>query len=271
MKKALLMYFSATGNTWLAAERIRSRLFKDNILCDLRSIEKIRGEVDLAPYSMIGIGYPIFLFSIPGYVYGFIKKLPHGKGRKAFVFATMGGGTFGSEALAALLLRNRGYRVIGAKPFVAANNDAILTGSVAPDAPETKSSLDKMLDDLSDWVDDLLDGKAETIKNTTGWKLAAAITGLAFRKLVPFHAFATPFWFLKADRRCNGCGLCERICPVGNIKKSLRKPRFGTRCIFCERCLNLCPQNSIHFLFSRWRPQYKAPGFRPPLLRKATY
>lgn len=267
---ALILYFSGTGNTWLAAKAIKARLGEKGVSSDLAAIEEIKGSVDVSAYSVIGVGYPVYVFSIPGYVYRFIKKLPPGEGRRAFVFSTMGGGTFGSEALAALLLRNRGYSVTAAKPFVAVDNDPVLTGSADPRDPATKAALDKMLRDVTHWADEILDGKSAIHGNSAGMKLAAAAAGLAFRKLVPFHASSMPFWFLKADERCTGCGLCERFCPRGNIKESLRNPRFGTRCIFCERCVNLCPKNAVHFLFSKTRPQYRAPGFHPPLLRNAT-
>lgn len=269
-RKTLILYFSGTGNTWLAAEKLKARLSERGIASDLKAIEEIRTDVDLGPYSTIGIGYPIYLFSVPGFVYRFLKKLTAGEGRKAFVFATMGGGTFGSEALAALLLRNRGYRVIGAKPFVAPNNDAVLTGSENPDSPEAQADIEGLLRGIDSWVDEIVEGKGSIYKNKVSTKLAAAITGFAFRKLIPLHAFSMPFWFLKADKRCTSCGICERICPVGNIKGSLKIPRFGTRCLLCERCLNFCPKNAIHFLFSPWRPQYRAPGYKPPFLRKPT-
>lgn len=268
-EKALIFYFSATGNTWLAAKTIARRLSERGVQTDIAAIEEMSAMPDLGRYSMIGVGYPVFVFSIPGYVQRFIRKLPQADGRRAFAFATMGGATFGSEALASLLLRSRGYRVIGARPFVAANNDRVLTGADAPDAPETREALERMITDLESWTDDMLCGKSWIERNTTLWKLAAALPGLAFKKLIPFHAATMPFWFLEADFGCTGCGYCECICPVGNIKNSLKKPAFGTRCIFCERCLNYCPKNSIHFLFSRRRPQYRVPGFRPPLLRRA--
>ncbi len=268
-ENALIFYFSATGNTWLAAKAIARRLSERGVQTDIAAIDEMSAMPDMGRYSVIGVGYPIFVFSIPGYVQRFIRKLPQGEGRKAFAFATMGGGTFGSEALASLLLRNKGYRVIAARPFVAANNDRALTGADDPDAPVTREALERMAADVESWTDDMLREKSGIVHDTTGWKLAAAVTGFAFTKLIPFHVTTMPFWFLKADSSCTGCGYCERICPVGNIKGALGRPRFGTRCIFCERCTNYCPKNAIHFLFSRRRPRYNAPGFRPPLLRKA--
>jgi len=269
--RAVIFYFSGTGNTWLAASRIAQELKRHGVSSDLAALEETSGVPDISDYDMVGIGYPVYSFAIPGYVHRFLKKrLPAGEGRKAFVFSTMGGGTFGSEALASFLLRRRGYRVIAARPFIAPTNDMVLIGSQAPDSPLAKASIAGLLADVSSWVRQMLEGKAGISGDNPMMKLGAAALGFAFSKMISFHAFSMPFWFLKADERCTRCGLCERICPVGNIKGSLSNPRFGTRCIFCERCLNLCPHNAVHFLLSRRRPQYRAPGFTPPLLRAAT-
>lgn len=44
---------------------------------------------------------------------------------------------------------------------------------------------------------------------------------------------------------CNGCGLCDKICPVDNIKMQDGRPRFLHHCDHCLSCLNHCPQTAI--------------------------
>lgn len=47
---------------------------------------------------------------------------------------------------------------------------------------------------------------------------------------------------LYRDAKCNGCGVCEDVCPYGAINKG--KP--NGKCIRCLSCVARCPQNALH-------------------------
>ena len=51
----------------------------------------------------------------------------------------------------------------------------------------------------------------------------------------------------RADEACNGCGICSRICPVGNIEMVGKRPMWQQRCEQCFACLQWCPQEAIQF------------------------
>ena len=71
-------------------------------------------------------------------------------------------------------------------------------------------------------------------------------------------------FFYYANSACNRCGLCVRSCPMRNIRLGPKRLRFGWRCAFCYRCVNLC---LVHAVRMRWpvsifdnRAQYICPG-----------
>jgi ferredoxin len=75
---------------------------------------------------------------------------------------------------------------------------------------------------------------------------------------------------LYADEACTGCGLCERICPVGNIKLSDNHPQFASQCMLCLRCLHACPQEAIQIgKLTAGKFRWKGPrgDFQPLRLR----
>lgn len=45
--------------------------------------------------------------------------------------------------------------------------------------------------------------------------------------------------------KCTSCGICEKICPVSNIKQVDKKVIWGNHCTHCLACFHWCPQTAI--------------------------
>jgi ferredoxin len=71
--------------------------------------------------------------------------------------------------------------------------------------------------------------------------LFTAIYRMSFAK-VP--AMDRPFW---SDEKCNRCGVCEKVCPAGNVTLAEGKPVWNHRCDQCFACLQWCPQEAIQY------------------------
>ena len=65
-------------------------------------------------------------------------------------------------------------------------------------------------------------------------------SGLPLKELLPL----TDRSFL-VDDKCNGCGICARTCPAGNIEIVDKKPVWQNRCESCLACVNWCPKEAI--------------------------
>ena len=48
------------------------------------------------------------------------------------------------------------------------------------------------------------------------------------------------------DDKCNGCGICEKVCPVTNIQIIKKKPVWQHHCEMCMACVEWCPIKAIH-------------------------
>jgi ferredoxin len=59
---------------------------------------------------------------------------------------------------------------------------------------------------------------------------------------------------------CNGCGVCEKLCPVCAIVMKDGKPVFTNKCEHCQGCVDQCPLRAIQFA----RVKFGSPGYRHP-------
>ena len=48
--------------------------------------------------------------------------------------------------------------------------------------------------------------------------------------------------------KCIGCGLCEKLCPMGNIAVKNGIAASSDKCTMCYRCISKCPTQAITLL-----------------------
>jgi len=46
---------------------------------------------------------------------------------------------------------------------------------------------------------------------------------------------------------CNGCGICQEICPAENIHMLQKRPEWLHHCEQCLACLQWCPNTAIQY------------------------
>ena len=61
---------------------------------------------------------------------------------------------------------------------------------------------------------------------------------------------------------CKSCGMCQKVCPVNNIKLENGKPVWLHKCENCLACFNLCPQEAIETTIVSKNYHYKYPGIK---------
>jgi len=66
-------------------------------------------------------------------------------------------------------------------------------------------------------------------------------TRLPYNELIPLTDKS-----IRVDDQCTGCGICAKVCPVGNIRIVDGRPEFQHRCEMCFACDEWCPANAVH-------------------------
>jgi len=234
--KHLIYWFSGTGNSLAVAKDLAAKL-------DGAELREIRAGVPASiedGAETFGIVYPVYCWGPPNIVAEFARRLTAANGTYAYAVAVYGGMLAGSNATLKRFLGERGIPLT-------ASFGVHLPGNYMPlydVAPEKKRAA--LYEKENAAVERI--ARAVRSKRTTRIARNLGLLGryLSSKKYAPMMAqirfAATTF---TVDDTCTGCGVCARVCPVGNVTLASGRPQWDTRCESCLACLNWCPTASI--------------------------
>ncbi|MGV8091296.1 MAG: EFR1 family ferrodoxin [Mangrovibacterium sp.] len=251
IKNVTTFYFSGTGNAKQIALWFSEFAAKKGIDCKMYDIAKCdtRTISTLIDNTLILIISPIHGFNFPKITLDFIRHFPKGNNRIALMNTRAGmkigkfvtpGLTGIAFMLSSVILRNKGYRIVGQIPF---------------DMPSNWISIHPALNKRT--VKYLHKINYDRVEKHSYKIFSGQRDFLAYRDLVQ-DIFISPvafayyclgrFIFAKsfyASTDCDNCGLCIKQCPVQAIKTVNARPYWTFKCESCMRCMNHCPKKSI--------------------------
>ncbi len=248
--RTAIFYFSGTGNTWwlsgVFAELMQEKGFHTNIY----SIEKLKGtEVDkiISNSEMVGFGYPVYGSDLPQPMKEFIDRLPVVDKKDTFVFCTQWMWSGDGARVGADLLAMKGFDIKWAEHFLMPNN---ICTSVTWFVPYTnnKKKVARVLSKARERAIRFVEKMVHKRSFYRGFNSFSRFTGSWQR--VPFQRM---FNKLRNDigideSACIRCGLCERLCPSGNLVFSGEYFKTNGSCSLCLRCYNFCPVSAITYM-----------------------
>jgi ferredoxin len=235
IKKIDLYYFSGTGNTLLVCRKMKKVFGAAGAETRLYAIEKeIPSSIDLG--SCIGLAFPVAVFTTYPFVMKFIKGLPEAEGTKVFMVDTMGGLSLGIRSVIRSILVQKGYKPIAATQIVMPDN-------YWPSKEKEKdnpSVVGKGIDAVSSYAKKIMEG-------TASWKEFQILPQIIYH--ISQSLFRLPSFTKKAIKfnrdKCVKCGLCSKLCPVGNITMH-EYPVLDNKCEVCVRCTSFCPVGALY-------------------------
>ncbi len=233
-----IYYLTGTGNSLKISKDLAAALGDGELHSMPRSAGRIEG-------GTVGLVFPVYFARPPVFVQEFINRAEFGDIDYLFLLAN-GGGLFGTAlAILKAQLHKRGLTVhAGFLVGMPGNHPKIASMQKKP--PELYYVRES---ERVEEIAGLVSEKAE-LDVETNWGLAGAFfSHLAFRgpwKLSKEHRLDRA---LCVTDRCLGCGTCERVCPVGNIRRASPdgKPEWQHGCINCAACYHHCPHEAIEF------------------------
>ncbi len=274
-----IFYFSGTGNTWKITEFIKSYLIELDHDIKTYSIERKDLDWDeilpkiLSESDVIGIGYPVYSSDVPIIMKTWVKEIlwKHSKDRvdnpQAFVYDTMAFFSGDTPLVMRKLLKKGNFKCKQAINIRALSNIPQMKNLMVWDKEEQKEIFAKAEVKCKKLIDKVIANKKWVMRRDPFSRLVAVVQRYGLR--LEMNAVRKMFMF--DMEKCTLCGLCVDNCPVDNlsIEETEDKPKvsYGPDCVFCMRCFNICPQNTIIVmertrdldLYRRFRGQ--VPGF----------
>ena len=237
-----LYYHTGTGNSLKIAKDIGARLGAHELI----SIPKLmngNGTLSIEE-DIIGLIFPIYFARPPVILQEFIERANFTS--TAYIFAVANGGGLFGRALKIVekALRTKGVTL----------DSGLIVGmpgthpKIASMQRKTPAEHYKRATERVDEIAALVGGRRPHSIETNLGLLGSLFSYFAFRapyKLSKAHVLDKDLW---VEKKCDNCGICERVCPVGNIKLSKEGPpgpNWRHRCVNCLACYHHCPKEAI--------------------------
>ncbi|MBN1599989.1 MAG: EFR1 family ferrodoxin [Chitinispirillaceae bacterium] len=243
MSKPQIFYLSGTGNSLAAARRIAQGSGGSvRSICSLRE----KGVIDTKS-DTIGFVFPVYDFKPPPLCIDFIQRIKNIS--SSYIFAVC---TYGIAP----------YKTLYHFKNALSSCNATLSAGFTIKMPVNAIGSSKIGErEIRHNRDDCIT-KTNQISEIVNQRKKIPIESTSLLKTIFNSRFITLFPTLiqfltlittkgsetlnfKSNKRCNGCRVCERVCPVENIQIVKKRPIWLDHCINCFACYNWCPVNAI--------------------------
>jgi ferredoxin len=235
--KTVIYYYTGTGNSLWTARLLATELGNAGIYPITKAIkERVSQKADA-----IGIVFPVHMWGIPGPVIQFLKTIKNDSAKYYFAFAVNAGQVSRTLIQLKKLMRMQGL-------LLSAGFDIVLPSNYIPwGGPGPADHLQKLYYDAKQKI-------KEAAAYISGKKSGHIEKGPLWQRILLTALYKMTYNMIpkmdknfRADEKCNGCGICAKVCPAGNIVIEGKKPAWQRRCEQCLACIQWCPQEAIQY------------------------
>lgn len=244
----MVFYFSGTGNSRYAAQRIAAAL--GDQLLSMNDRIKAGDTSPVTTDERLVIVTPTYAWRIPRLVEDWLRRTEFPGARQTWFVMTCGGEIGNAVKYNHALCREKRLADMGTAQIVMPENYIAMFN--APRAEEARQIVAKAEPDIDNAVSVIVAGQAFPAPrgSLSDCFMSGPVNPIFYTVFVKAKAFA-------AGDACTGCGQCVRLCPTNNITIKNNRPVWGGNCTHCMACICRCPAEAIEYgKKSAGKPRY---------------
>lgn len=234
-----IIFFSGTGNSKYAAKRIAQimGIGSDELLDAGREIKA--GRPGVIEDEDVVVCTPVYAWRTPEVLEDWLRSSVF-RGKRIWYVMTCGDQIGGADKYNEKLSGDLGLTHMGTAEIIMPENYIAMFN--APFEEEARSIIRAAKGPIDEAAWHIKNGEPiPPVHQFFIWKAGSAVVRPVFSKLfIKDKAF-------KAGPDCTGCGLCEELCPMNNIKIVGGRPVWNGDCTHCMACICRCPEEAIEY------------------------
>ena len=255
----MIFYFSGTGNTRWAAEQLAAAT-QERLFFIPEELETAC-EYTLEDDERIGFCFPVHGWQPPRIVREFVRRLtfqslPHSlHSHYAYTLCTCGDSTGLAVAMLAKELAAKGIVLQSSQSLILPESYVCLPFMYTDTPEREREKKEQARHDLERYIEVVQKRQCGYSQLTLGlapWAFSHVIGAYFNRFMITDKKF-----MVDADV-CTHCGLCAKVCPVGDIEfTDVPAWKNDSSCTCCLSCYHHCPVHAINYgNITRKRGQY---------------
>ena len=251
----MIFYFSGTGNTRWAAERLAAET--QERLLFIPEEAKTKCEYTLADDERIGFCFPVHGWQPPHVVRQFVDRLTitNAAGHYAYALCTCGDSTGLAMKMFGKELAEKGIELQSCQSLIMPESYVCLPFMYTDTPEREREKKEQAKQDLHLFINigkERQSGYSRLTKGLTPWTFSHVIGAYFNRFMITDSKFT-----VDADV-CLHCGLCAKTCPTDNIEfNEVPQWKNDSSCTCCLSCYHHCPVHAINYgKITRRRGQY---------------
>lgn len=241
----MIFYFSGTGNSkWIAGEVAAYQNEKMISIAEEMAVLNNTFQYTLGASEMVGFIFPVYSWAPPVIVMEFIRRISftNYKGHYCFFICSCGDEAGLTLKIMHEIIRKREWKWNAGFSVIMPNNYVSLPGFDTDSKELEQKKLNESVVEVQR-INGILANRTENCFDCREGSFAFLKSRIINPLFNRFQVTAKPF---HATDDCISCGLCEKYCPMHNVKVE-GKPVWGDNCTSCLACYHICPRHAIHY------------------------
>ncbi len=236
----MIICFSGTGNSQMVAALLSAGL-GENVM---RLSEIRHSSVDLGGERRLIWVMPVHSWGMPKVVKRFLAEaeVACGKNVEHYLVCTCGDDCGLINLMWRKTMRRRGWKAVAAHSVFMPNTYVNLPGFDVDASEAAKRKMDAVEARVSE-IAHAIKCKSP-IDSVYAGQFAWVKSQIIYPLFMRFLTSPEPF---RSTEACIGCGLCESVCPLDNVKITDGRPSWGKNCTLCMGCYHACPRHAVAY------------------------